>query len=123
MVFLPRPIEWVEKMEAKAFQAYVKHMQMHGHPGLQGTISRFVVHHEKGWLGASLDGWVTNPSANNIRGILELQCPYSKADESPEKACEDVSFYCSLVNDKLKLKRNHAYYHQVQLRTATCTYM
>ena len=68
------------------------------------------------WLGASPDGWVTDPSESNVHGILELKYPYSKADVSPEKACEDDIFYCSMVNSKLNLKRNHASYHQVQLQ-------
>ena len=100
-------------METKGCQAYVKHMEMHGHPGLQMTRSGLAV---EGWLGASPDGWVTDPSAINVHGILELKCPYSKADVSPEKACEDDNFSCSMVNSKLMLKRNHAYYHQVQLQ-------
>ena len=103
-------------MEARGCQAYVKHMQMHGHPGLQTTRSGFVVHSVKDWLGASPDGWVTDPSVSNVHGILELKCPYSKADVSPEKAREDVNFYCSIVNGKLQLKRSHTYYHQVQLQ-------
>ena len=34
----------------------------------------------------------------------------------PVKACEDDNFFCSMVSSKLKLKRNHAYYHQGQLQ-------
>ena len=48
MVFLPKPIEWGKKMETKGRQACVKHMQMHGHPGLQMTRSRLVVQPVKG---------------------------------------------------------------------------
>ncbi len=34
-------------------------------------------------------------------GIAKFKCPYSKADIDPHEACEDQSFYCSLINNKL----------------------
>ena len=113
---LPKPISWGRNNEMAACHAYVKHMQTHGHPELKTSSSGFVVHPEKGWLGASLDAWVTDPSCNLTQGIAEFKCPYSKLDITPEKACEDPKFCCILLGDKIQLKRDHIYYHQVQLQ-------
>ena len=87
---LPRAISWGNRNEAKVYQAYMNHMHRHGHTGLEVTTSGFVVHLDKGWLGASPDGWVNNPSCNLVRGIAEFKCPYTKLDVTPEEACETV---------------------------------
>ena len=113
---LPLPISWGRNNEMRACYAYVKHMQKHGHTGLEASPSGFVVHPEKGWLGASPDAWVTDPSCNPSQGIAEFKCPYSKRCVTPEEACKDHSF-CSVLQDgKIQLKREHTYYHQVQLQ-------
>ena len=91
-------------------------MNKHGHPGLQASPSGFVVHPEKGWLGASPDAWVMDSSVTPSKGIAEFKCPFTKLGASPEEACEDPSFCCTLVNGKVQLKRQHTYYHQVQLQ-------
>ena len=59
---LPKAIFWGRNNEMAACHAYVKHMQTHGHPELKASLSGFVVHPEKEWLGASPDAWVTDPS-------------------------------------------------------------
>lgn len=116
MLILPKPLAWGKKNEHKACLAYVNYMQLHGHPGLKTTRCGFVVHQEKCWLGASPDAWVTDPSANAVSGIVEFKCPYNKAELTPEEACKDLEFYCSMVSGNLHLKRNHSYFHQVQLQ-------
>ena len=73
----------------------------------------FTIHSEKGWLGASPDGRVKGLDSD---GIVEIKCPYSKREVSPEDACGDSSFYCELINSEVRLKQTHAYYHQVQLQ-------
>ncbi len=67
----------------------------------------------KEWLGASPDALVFDPSSVSTDGIAEFKCLYSKADIDPKEACEDKSFYCCLVDNKLHLNRNHPYYHQI----------
>ena len=76
----------------------------------------FIIHHDRGWLGASPDGRVKNGACNQRDGILEVKCPYSKREVSPEEACSDSNFYCELVNSKVQLKKTHSYFHQVQLQ-------
>ena len=65
----PKPIPWGRNNEMAACHAYVKHMQTHGHHELKASSSGFVVHPEKGWLGASPDARVTDPSCNLTQGI------------------------------------------------------
>ena len=43
---------------------------------------------------------------------LEVKCPYSVRDRTPEEACSASNFYCNLR--KLKLKETHQYFAQVQ---------
>ena len=116
MLVLPKPIAWGRGNEQRACQASVKYMNSHGHPGLETRRYGFVSHLEKGWLGASPDAWVTDPSENACNGISEFKCPFSKAGIHPEEACKDNSFCSTVVDGKVKLKHHHAYYHQVQLQ-------
>ena len=75
----------------------------------------FIIHPSKGWLGASPDGRVKDPTSKHCYGIIEVKCPYSKRDMAPEQACMDPNFCCGLVESKVCLKNNHSYY-QVQLQ-------
>ena len=112
---LPKPISWGRDNEARACLAYVDYMQKRGHP-VKTAPSGFVVHPDKGWLGASPDAWVTDPSSAQVEGIAEFKCPYTKLGVTPEEACEDSNFCCTMVNGRIQLKREHQYYHQVQLQ-------
>ena len=39
-----------------------------------------------------------------------------KHEVSPEQACNDSTFCCKLTEGEVRLKKNHPYYHQVQLQ-------
>ena len=71
------------------------YMNSHGHSGLETKKCGFVVHSEEGWVGASPDAWVTDPSVNAHTGIAEFRCPFTKAGVHPNEACEDEDFYSS----------------------------
>ena len=118
---LPKPIAWGREHEADALREYCKYMNANGHQDLQATKCGFVVHSTKPWLGASPDAWVYDPTCNS-HGIAEFKCPYSKADVDPREACADSSFYCSIIDNKMHLNRNHSYYHQVQLQLYVSEY-
>lgn len=92
---------WGVDNESKACRTYVQQMQTNGHPGLQVKKAGFVVHPEKGWLGASPDTWVTDPSSDLKHGIAEFKCPYAKANVTVEEACEDKDFCCTITDGKL----------------------
>ena len=53
----------------------------------------FIIHESIGWLGASPDAYVSDPSSSLCQGIVEFKCPYSKRDEDPLIACDDPNFY------------------------------
>ena len=49
-------------------------------------------------------------------GLLEIKCPYSKRDETPEEACQDAQFFCTLENSEVRLKHSNPYFHKVHLQ-------
>ena len=73
-------------------------MEKNGHPNLKVTQAGFVVHETKGWLGASPNGWVMDPSYEPSNGMLEIKCPYTKADNKPEEMSKDEWSYFHLVD-------------------------
>ena len=117
---LPLPIKWGIERESFARDAYVSFMRCNGHDDLRTRSSGFVIHPTMGWLGASPDAFVTDPSTILPDGIAEFKCPFSKRNISPLDACSDPQFYCTMENNKLRLKRHHPYYHQVQLQLYVC---
>ena len=111
----PVPIAWGRQHESIAIKKYTSHKNESG-----STVSvdkcGFIVHPTKGWLGASPDGRVQDSTCSKPNGALEVKCPYSKRDQTPEEACSDSNFFCELVNSEVNLKHDHSYYHQVQLQ-------
>ena len=73
-------------------------------------VALLSIHPVMGWLGTSPDACVTDPYSD----ISEDKA--AKKDQTPIKACEDPSFHCYYHNGGFHLKRNHQYYHQVQLQ-------
>ena len=65
-------------------------------------------------IGASLDGIVECSCCKT--GVLEIKCPYSCKDKPFEHRAEEQSFFLENVSGNLVLKKNHAYYYQVQLQ-------
>lgn len=117
LIPLPMPIKWGQDHEAAAREAYVKTMHLRGHTSVEVKSSGFVIHPQQGWFGSSPDGIVIDSSNTACFGLLEIKCPYTKRDMSPEEACEDPNFYCYKAdNGTFALKRSHQYYDQVQLQ-------
>ena len=83
----PAPIVWGRHYEAIAIQQYVAHMTKLGHSNISVKKCGFIIHPEKGWLGASPDGKVTDPVSDQPDSIIEVKCPYSKREVTPEEAC------------------------------------
>ena len=113
---LPAPIKWSIDNESHACEPYSQHMNTNGHKGLTTRPCGFVVPPTMGWLGATPDAFVNNPTYELSSGIAEFKCPSSVKDATPLDACQKPSFYCTVANGKLRLKRQHLYYHQVQLQ-------
>ena len=65
----------------------------------------------KGYLAASPDGTVGKDS------LVEVKCPYVCRDNSIEDLARQDHSFClefDFLEDKLRLKRNHNFYYQVQ---------
>ena len=93
----PKPIAWGRSYESVAVQKYVTErsnttvwksgllsfmLRMDGLVQLQMVVH---VHNE----------------ASQIDDILEVKCPYSKREVSPEKACNDSAFCCKLAEGEI----------------------
>ena len=112
-------IQWGVQQEAIALQAYVDYQHQNGHPELTACSVGFHISHSHPYLGASPDGGVYDPaSVGEPYGFLEIKCPYSHRDETPEAACESSNFCCSLESTNgvptVTLRKSHKYYCQVQ---------
>lgn len=105
LVPLPAPIAWGRHYEAVAIRKYVSYMK----DSVSVEKCGFIIHPDKGWIGASPDGRVRYLHGNYEEGILEVKCPFSKREVTPRKACADNRFYCKLVNSEVCLKPSHAY--------------
>ena len=112
----PPPIKWGLEHEMQASRAYLEYAKRHGKHKLAIRKCGFVIHPTMGFFGASPDACVTDPYCELPEGIAEYKCPFSKKDVTPREACEDESFYCTYLGGSFHLKRNHHYYHQVQLQ-------
>ena len=87
----------------------------------------FVIDSERGYLGATPDGRVTLESGS--RGIVEVKCPVTFKDLTVQESMGQSRYpleYTSRVDGPVqlrvlpKLKRNHQYWHQVQLQLYCC---
>ena len=113
----PKPIQWGKDNKQVACQMYTSHMRKNGHPDLCVHKCGFIVHSKLGWLGASPDERVTDPSSQYVNGTVEFKCPYAYRDKKLQEAYKDEHFYCGLNdNGTIFLKVTHQYYHQVQLQ-------
>jgi len=104
--------------EDTVLEAYVKHQNSSGHPGLYACKSGFVISEMHPFLGTSPDGCVHDPSCSDPFGLVEIKCPFSHRDATPKMACSSKNF-CSYLEkttdgDVVKLKETHAYYCQIQ---------
>ena len=117
--FVTPAIEWGVQQEATALQVYVDYQHNNGHTGLTICSVGFHVSLSQPFLGASPDGGVYDRSCmEEPYGFLEIKCPYSHRDKTPEEACASSNFCCSVesVGDtqKVRLRTSHNYYCQVQ---------
>ncbi|CAN7998324.1 unnamed protein product [Ixodes hexagonus] len=94
-----------------AVAAYVALMNCRGDPVQVYETGLHVVHPRYNFLGASPDRIVVK---NGEEGLLEVKCPISKIGLTPEEACGGERFCCALIGGTVQLKREHAFYYQVQ---------
>lgn len=107
--------------EALARKDYLAAQAELGNEGCLVQACGLVLHPQFKYLGASPDGQVFDPSVSCSNGLLEIKCPLNvyNDDLTPEEACHDIpAFCCEMVDGQVALKRNHAYYTQVQAQLA-----
>jgi len=101
--------------EDLALAKYAEHQKARRHQEFLVTKSGFLINPSWPFLGASPDGAVYDPSDHDHPyGFLEIKCPYSVRDKTPLEAAADSSFYCTIGDGDLVLKRSHSYYSQIQ---------
>ena len=68
------------------------------------------------FIGASPDGYVSCSCCGSV--VIEIKCPFSVKDCSVNEAANSVAHFCLKkdVQGKIRLKRDHAYYYQVQMQ-------
>ena len=109
-------IKWGIEHESEALKAYEEHQHKAGHTELTVCPVGFHVSTSHCFLGASPDGGVYDPSNTaEPYGFAEVKCPFKHRDNTPEQACSDSQFCCSLTSSgEIHLKKRHPYYCQVQ---------
>lgn len=116
--FVSAATDWGILNEQNATDAYVSFMKSSGHDVVVSS-SGFYISLSHCFLGASPDGVVFDPtSIDQPYGFLEIKCPYSVRDKTPEDACSSSGFACTLEKNNgkslLRLRRNHIYFAQIQ---------
>ena len=102
------------KSEPVALQEYEKFMFNRKTP-VAVLKSGFVVSQAFPVLGASPDAIVIDFGCSICFGLAEVKCPHTKFHVTPLEACSDPNFFMEKISDtKCRLKRDHAYYAQVQ---------
>ena len=102
------------KYEPIALQEYQQYM-FHRKTPVAVLRSSLVVSKSRPVLGASPVTKITDEGCSVCFGLAEVKCPYKKFQVTPLEACSDPHFFMEKVDDKhCRLKRNNAYYAQVQ---------
>ena len=102
------------KYEPVALREYEKFMFNRKTP-VAVLKSGFVVSEAFPVLGASPDVKVIDFGCSICFGLAEVKCPHTKFHVTPLEACSDPNFFMEKISDtQCRLKRDHAYYGQVQ---------
>ncbi|CAF3569914.1 unnamed protein product [Rotaria sp. Silwood2] len=111
---IPRSVHHGIENESKALNEYKKAMMSNGYQ-VELFASGFVTQPDYFWLGATPDAKVRCSEGDKITfGIAEVKCPYSARFLKPSQAVVLKNFFTENDSGFPKLKKNHAYFHQVQ---------
>ena len=113
--FSSAAVAWGIAKESTAIEEYICHQKMNGHLALTVSPCGFHISESYPYLGATPDGAVYDPS-NSAQpfGFLEVKCPYSHRNVTPQEVCSISGFCCTLDGSVMTLRRNHKYFAQVQ---------
>lgn len=105
-----------KQQEVPILARYIQNKRQNGHPDITTSAAGFLVHKEHGWLGASPDAVVNDGES---KGCAEFKAAVSCWEKSLTQAASSSSNFCltfDSVNQKVRLKTKHIYYHQCQLQ-------
>ena len=103
--------------EPVARDLYIDVMKYHLNRDVQVRETGIVIQPEFYWLAASPDGLMKDIQNTPATGLLEIKCPKSKRNCTPNELFEDKSFYVGIKNCEPYLKKIHGfgYYTQIQM--------
>ncbi|KAM6389348.1 uncharacterized protein J5M81_007937 isoform 1-T1 [Pluvialis apricaria] len=111
-------MSWGVRNEKVAVQAYEQlKSQAVGKPVRVDDCGLFI-HQEKKWIAASPDGVIKEEATGKTLGLLEVKCPYKHRNRTVREACKDKDFCLEVDGDSYALKKDHAYFTQVQCQLA-----
>lgn len=108
---------WGKQHEKKAREAY-KLASRTIHTNFQCRESGLHISVDHPFLAASPDGVVSCTCCGD--GVLEIKCPYNGREGPTRQLAAAKSSCITLVDGKLELKTDHAYYYQVQMQMLVC---
>lgn len=111
-------MSWGIKNEKAAIKEYQELASKKAGKDVKVEECGLFIHPEKSWLAASPDGIVHDGSTGKPLKLLEVKCPYKHRDRAMKDACKDASFCLEKAGDAYALKKDHAYYSQVQCQLA-----
>ncbi|KAM9616047.1 uncharacterized protein ACIBXB_022165 isoform 1-T4 [Morphnus guianensis] len=111
-------MSWGLRNEKAAVRAYEQlKSQAVGKPVRVDDCGLFI-HEEKKWIAASPDGIIKEAATGKALGLLEVKCPYKHRNRTVREACKDKDFCLEVDGDSYALKKDHAYFTQVQCQLA-----
>lgn len=112
---------WGVEHEDTAIASYKRLMASRQHD-LNVEKCGLFVHPEMQYLAASPDGLAVCPciECQNKLIVLEVKCPYSVRDGLESHVSLPNSFCLTLLDSEWILKKEHAYYYQIQLQMFVC---
>ena len=102
--------------EPVAKDKFYQHMQYNMKRDINIRETGIVVQPILFWLAASPDGLIVDAN-EELPGLIEIKCPKTKRNLSPEELLDDEKFYVGRKDGELFLKKNHSfgYYSQIQM--------
>ena len=108
---------WGNENENKAIQQYLEKAK-ESHNGLQIFKAGLFIDPERPYIATTPDG-ITECNCCG-KGALEVKCPFNYKHKLPD---DDEANFCMAKQDgNWMLKRDHAYYYQVQLQLYVCKF-
>ena len=89
-------------MEDAAKEDYEKEQLRSGKVGLLLKRSGLVISEENPWLACSPDGLVSDPTAQDTVGLIEIKNPYSGRDKTIKQCCSSIKDFCLKFDGKEK---------------------